>query len=66
MSNISIHVDNSKIMIAAAFVQYVIYAIFYLISRGYNPPESANSKGEPNFSDEGGCNFSLLSRNERT
>ena len=36
-------------MIAAAFVQYVIYSFFYLIFRTYNPPEDANSTTSPNF-----------------
>ena len=49
MSNIYINIDNSKIMIAAAFVQYVIYSVFYLIFRNYNPPEDANSSTSPVF-----------------
>ena len=49
MSNIYINIDNSKIMIAAAFVQYVVYSIFYLVFRSYNPPEDANSNTAPIF-----------------
>ena len=51
MSQVYIHVDNSKIMFAAAFVQYIVYCVFYLIFKSYNPPEGPHTSESPNFDD---------------
>ena len=35
---ILIDVNATKLIYGAAFVQYIVYTIFYLIKRDYNPP----------------------------
>ena len=52
MPQVFIHIDNSKIMFGAAFVQYIVYLVFYLMFRSYNPPEGPHTRESPNFDED--------------